>query len=410
MHRARLDRIALAIALLLVAIATLIPGPPDDVHVDLCIACGSNWLTSTTLNVVLFLPFGFFAWRVLRRTGRVALIALAISFTIETLQYYVVPGRETALSDLLANTLGAFLGAVLARRPLAWMLPVGRAGRIAGAGAIAALALLLVGTGFFLEPVAPEGDYYVLWNPGAEGLSPYRGEVLDARIAGMPLPPERLPDPVTLRRELLGGSVLAVRFVATDPPVWHEPIFRLVFGPYGDGHDAYNLAVHRDALLIDPRYRADDVNLARPTLRADGIMAGVRKGDTVEVRIRRLRGRGVEVTVNGGAPMALGFTIGRGWTFIYAVPTRVYALRDLVDLLWLAGVAALMAWYARSGRIVTVGTALALMAAVATPWWSELLPTPPGELLALAGGAAIGWSLRRGADRLRQRFEGVQTS
>lgn len=71
-------------------------------------------------NVLLFMPLGFFALpaeRSLRRGGRfyALLVGVGLSASIELVQA-AVPGRWPSLLDILANGLGAWLGALV----LAW--------------------------------------------------------------------------------------------------------------------------------------------------------------------------------------------------------------------------------------------------------------------------------------------------
>ncbi|MDR6987996.1 glycopeptide antibiotics resistance protein [Paenarthrobacter nitroguajacolicus] len=69
-------------------------------------------------NIVLFIPFGAFL-RLLRpgfwSWWTVGLLAVGSSALIETVQL-VVPGRVTALSDVVANTVGALVGLAAAKR------------------------------------------------------------------------------------------------------------------------------------------------------------------------------------------------------------------------------------------------------------------------------------------------------
>ncbi|UKA48997.1 VanZ family protein [Arthrobacter sp. FW305-123] len=69
-------------------------------------------------NIVMFVPFGVFV-RLLKPTlwnwWPLALLAAASSGTIEVIQL-LVPGRVTALSDVLANTLGALAGLAAAKK------------------------------------------------------------------------------------------------------------------------------------------------------------------------------------------------------------------------------------------------------------------------------------------------------
>ena len=70
-------------------------------------------------NVILFLPFGFFAMQsLLPRTPKlvrlilIAVMGAALSLTVECLQSGL-PGRVTSVYDLTTNTAGALFGAVL---------------------------------------------------------------------------------------------------------------------------------------------------------------------------------------------------------------------------------------------------------------------------------------------------------
>ncbi len=68
-------------------------------------------------NIVLFVPFGAFV-HLLKPTLNlwpVALLAAVSSGAIEVLQL-LIPGRVTAVSDVVANTLGALAGLVIARK------------------------------------------------------------------------------------------------------------------------------------------------------------------------------------------------------------------------------------------------------------------------------------------------------
>jgi glycopeptide antibiotics resistance protein len=69
-------------------------------------------------NIVMFVPFGAFV-RLLKPTLwnwlPMALLAAASSGAIEVLQL-LIPGRVSALSDVVANTLGALAGLVVAKK------------------------------------------------------------------------------------------------------------------------------------------------------------------------------------------------------------------------------------------------------------------------------------------------------
>ncbi|WP_245232812.1 VanZ family protein [Paenarthrobacter nicotinovorans] len=69
-------------------------------------------------NIVLFVPFGAFVRLLgpgLWNWWTTGLLAVASSALIETVQL-VIPGRVTAISDVVANTAGALVGLWLMKR------------------------------------------------------------------------------------------------------------------------------------------------------------------------------------------------------------------------------------------------------------------------------------------------------
>ncbi|KAM9861782.1 hypothetical protein ACI1US_02368 [Leucobacter sp. BZR 635] len=70
-------------------------------------------------NVVLFVPLAYLMALLLRRPLVAAAAAIAISVAIEMTQALIpVLGRSCSTNDLLANSIGAILGAALARGAL----------------------------------------------------------------------------------------------------------------------------------------------------------------------------------------------------------------------------------------------------------------------------------------------------
>lgn len=71
---------------------------------------------NSLLNVLLFVPLGFFLavlWRRYRSFLRTALFGLCFSLSIELLQLFTL--RATDINDLMTNTLGTVLGWCLGR-------------------------------------------------------------------------------------------------------------------------------------------------------------------------------------------------------------------------------------------------------------------------------------------------------
>ena len=69
-----------------------------------------------TSNVALFVPGGFIAFLLLPRRGwwLVLLIGPIFSIAIEFAQHTFLPARFPTVADVLANSIGVFIGAILA--------------------------------------------------------------------------------------------------------------------------------------------------------------------------------------------------------------------------------------------------------------------------------------------------------
>jgi VanZ family protein len=83
-----------------------------------------KYVTDVLLNIAGFVPLGFIlcAYLSLTRTRRNAILSATLaggilSFLIEVLQAYI-PQRVSGTTDIITNTLGTALGAVLARRSI----------------------------------------------------------------------------------------------------------------------------------------------------------------------------------------------------------------------------------------------------------------------------------------------------
>lgn len=81
------------------------------------VTAGVPWLTYSRIefiaNVVLFVPFGAFLTRLLRRRYLVPPLALATTIGIELVQSLYGGARTPSVSDVVANFLGALVGLFL---------------------------------------------------------------------------------------------------------------------------------------------------------------------------------------------------------------------------------------------------------------------------------------------------------
>ncbi len=117
-------------------------------------------------NILLYLPFGFFAMQALRRragawqVAGVTFAGMLLSTSMELLQFYV-PGRETSLADVCSNTIGSILGAgaglLLHQRFGAHILKPLRRHQSSG-------LILVCWLGYRLFPYAPVIDLHKYWH------------------------------------------------------------------------------------------------------------------------------------------------------------------------------------------------------------------------------------------------------
>lgn len=122
-------------------------------------------------NFLLYLPFGLFFARALGTLPRWALAPLiavagfALSMCLEMIQFYV-PGRDSAMADVYANTAGAFAGALAAACLPRDLGPGARVRVLRQEIVWRPFAILLIacwlGNRFF--PYFPAGDFHAHWS------------------------------------------------------------------------------------------------------------------------------------------------------------------------------------------------------------------------------------------------------
>lgn len=70
-------------------------------------------INSLLLNVLLFVPFGFFLYLLIRKELLTTVLACITSIMIETMQYILPIGRVTNIDDVILNTIGGIIGMLL---------------------------------------------------------------------------------------------------------------------------------------------------------------------------------------------------------------------------------------------------------------------------------------------------------
>ena len=181
------EKIAAAAMLLLILGATLWPagnGPPLPFAFE--VGVGSRWLSDGILNICLFVPFGVaLGWRA-RSPTNAALCGLLLSTIVELAQLWI-PGRDPALSDILANTIGTTLGAFIGLRHHACLAPERKNTVSFTALGVGAAILVMTLTGVL---AAPEGSFALT----RDGRDLVISSHARAEAAGLDLPEYWLAD------------------------------------------------------------------------------------------------------------------------------------------------------------------------------------------------------------------------
>jgi len=380
-----------ALALVLILVPTLYPMPGDEpAPLAYCIVCGEMGTADVLTNIILFLPLGVALGFTGARSRWLILGGALLSGAIETAQL-VIPGRDPSVGDLLFNTLGGAIGVTLVRTAGRWLAPDRTRARALLLAATGLVIVVLGGTAWALQPALPDSRYFGQWTPNLGQLQWYRARVLRATLGAMPLPPHRLADSAAVRQRLLRGDTIEIRGIA-GPPVGALGSLFSIF----DDHQREILLLGPDRadLVLRYRTRASDLRLDAPDLRLLGAMRGIRRGDTLMVRVHRAAD-GWCVALDAQSACRLGHTLGRAWALLMYPESFPPWLRHVLDAAWMAGLLLPLGLWARSGWH-TLGAAVAVTAAcVAIPVSTGLRPLTALEWLGMAVGAAAGLAIAR---------------
>jgi len=338
-----------------------------------CVVCGERGIADFLLNTLLFLPFGAALAAAGVPLPRCGLAGAFLSASVEFAQLYI-PGRDPSLGDVVSNTIGSGLGAVLVATAPYWLLPPrAQAGRLSSAAALAATAVCYV-TGWLLAPAPPQTRYFALWTPNLAHLAPYQGRVLDAMIGEVRFPAGPIANSVGVRDALRSseGFSLRVRAVAGPRPAAVAALFALY-----DQHqrEILLLGPDRDDVIFRFRTRATTWRLDEPDIRLVGALRAITPGDSLDVTVHGRRGR-YALTVNSSAPAALGFTLGSGWALLMYPESLPAWLKAVLSLAWMAALWVPAGFWARTRRDAWVTGMAVTVGLLGAPVVTSLRATP----------------------------------
>jgi hypothetical protein len=358
------------------------------------------------LNFLMLMPLGFclrlagWSWR--RTTVACALLSLSI----ESLQYFVVVGRDASLSDVLSNTAGGAAGAAVAPRVGMLLAPGEEAARGLTLGGVI-LWLGISGLSSWSFRPWHEDEGALVEHSDSSALSDaYRGRIGRAIVSGASFTEGWLDTPETERiRRLFSGGVmeLSLDVVSQAPPKTELWIYRLRIGA-----GIASVSQRHRSLMVEMPRRASRLKMPGPALRLDEA-APAKAGVPFHISAGE-RGRHVwlEATVDGRTRradlvlepmMAWGLAVPFG----YAFGTEAAALTAL----WSAGlILPLGYWAAHWGRRGTAALVIAIAIAAGLgliPWLAGTGPVPVRDWIAAVAGAATGWAARAPAAYLATR-------
>jgi hypothetical protein len=373
----------------------------------LCLVCGERGAVDVVLNTLLFLPFAFGLRLSGVSTGRVVLASVLLTVLVEFLQYTVVTGRDSSLSDILTNTLGGTLGATLAGNLDTLFRPSALTAR-RFAVAWTALWLGVMGvTAMALRPWAPDGPFVLHWARARPPHPPFGGKVIAASLGRMPLAQGRLPAGFALPPPMRAGTTrLRVSVLTGNPAADWRPIVMLwrpreaVLGLSQSGHD---LVFESPSQATPLTFRPVAIRLVDAFPTDSGIPLDL----TAEVSRQAVR---LSSSYGGGRSWTLRLSPSFGWSLVlpfdYAFGPEVHGLTAL----WLAGfMLPLGLWWGRAGlpriRAVAWLAGTVVLGLALLPRLAGYPPVHWSEWAASAAGVAFGWACSRRAAYLPGRCD-----
>lgn len=383
-----------ALGLVFVLLLTLWPAPHEAKRSQLtpiwCLICGSIGMQDVLQNLLMLMPFGLglglLGWRVPRAT----LAGFALGLTVELLQYTVIPGRDASLSDVVTNTLGTALGALVAGR-IDWLLrpPPRDAARLA-LGALGTWATLWAAAGWLLGADPGPAPWRAAVRPEMLTAPPFAGEIVAAELTGTAL---RDGDQELAPRviEAYGHDTVAFRAsVIMGPPASERRGLLEV----RDGDSTIQLSVmeRRGALHFAMRTRSSALLLRPLSLRTADVPAEP-AGTPLTLGVRRDAGTIVVAPRMPGASEVRAF-IGPHWlaTLLLPVEARPGPGWEAFAYLWVMALLLPAGWWAAQSAPASTPTLAFVAFAVVI---GGLRMVPP--IFALSHTSALGWMMACGA-------------
>jgi hypothetical protein len=371
-----------------------------------CLVCGDQGGADVVVNLFLFLPFAI-GLRLAGETWKRTVLAVFLtSFSVELLQYWLVPGRDTSLSDLLTNTFSGVIGATIATYLPRWSSPDARSARLLAVAWLGIILVVLFCWAWLLAPGVPSGQLMSRWAHEAPGRDVFKGRVQSVHLDGLPMPRNGTPpDSAALRQRLQHGVYSLDAEVISGLPV-RDRLWIYMFRVPSGGVLALNQGGREAGVAIPVRglrFRLHHPVLTLP----DGfpLSAGV----TVRLHAAQSSGQIRLSSRYSGSEreIVLGVSPALGWMLFAPFEVAAgLALRWVTGAVLAAMLLPLGYWGAWA-RPRWFGLALVLAGLVlALAVVPKVMGHPPvhwSEWLAGTTGAVVGWVLQRAVVSFRER-------
>jgi hypothetical protein len=376
-----------------------------------CLLCGEYGLADFIDNVILFVPLGFALRLAGMRRWSAWLLMAAMAVGIETAQDWIIPGRESSLSDIISNPLGGAIGIALADMRARVLAPsAATARRLSAAMAVAITAFAAAMTWGLARAVPKTGAYWAQVGSRMPQYVPFQGAILSAAIDNEPIGNGPLDSATThaIRAALRDGTArIDVQMV---PRARTERIAPLVT-IYDQWHnEIVAVGCRRDRIVFRTRVHARNLRLHPVSFEVPG---GCVTADTTSVTVQPLpRGMAVRfTTVSGGqrTETTVGTGVWLAWHLLVPNDGWWSKLSTAFTILWMAGLFVPLAyWRARLDRArrtpdtspsrLSASSALLIAAVLVValaviPLATGSTAAPLVAWLGAVSGAAIGWFL-----------------
>jgi hypothetical protein len=395
---------AAALWWLVILAVTLMPLPSQAPRSALtpitCLVCGEAGTVDVLLNVCLFVPLGLFLRLLGWRRSMVIWCGILTTLGVETAQLLVIPGRDASPSDVITNSAGTVIGAVLAERGASLLAPTASAAVRLVVAAAGLPALVLAGTAWLLVPSPPASVWYGQHAPDLGMYEQFRGTILDASLGSSRMPVGPLRNSPALRENFLTeGPSIEARFVAGPKPPGPAPIVS-VFDE--NRRKVILLGQGGRWLFFETRMRSDDLRFRTLSFTLPSMPVPT-VGDTLSM-VGRAEGGRVYVTVTGPRGTLedrYRLSPGLGWALVSPVPRPVGRDAAVLSMLWVALLWVPFGFYAGSsvsrgsegrkvGAVVGAGGTAAALGMLMTPAMTGVPIPGPAEWIGLAAGILVG--------------------